>query len=358
MKEIIESILHNYNHNTNTNRPSSNVIMNQVKRDLPAEIMKNLALPYSIYKTVGSYGAGVITETPWVALFDQRLAQSAKRGFYIVYLFKKDMSGVYLSLNQGTTYLTEKFKGKKPREKMKQIAEYIRDNLELTESVVVNLDLVSITGNAKNYEAANIAAYYYDFKVVPDNHTLIQDLNKMISYLNQIRKLKGMRDHERFLDDVIYQEIIDDSKFQEDTQLARPASTPVMPRPPKPRQRFNNTERWSRDPAVAKEALEKANYICEIDSFHETFISHVSGKRYMEAHHLIPLSLQEEFDYDLDVPGNIVSLCPNCHRKIHHAHYDEKANDISYLFRLKKQSLEDFGIHISSKNLLKKYRIE
>jgi predicted HNH restriction endonuclease len=43
------------------------------------------------------------------------------------------------------------------------------------------------------------------------------------------------------------------------------------------------------------------------------------GRPFMEVHHLVPMKFQEEFTVELDVPENIVSLCPNCHRIIHHA---------------------------------------
>ncbi len=43
---------------------------------------------------------------------------------------------------------------------------------------------------------------------------------------------------------------------------------------------------------------------------------------YLEAHHLIPLALQNVITKKLDVIENIFSLCPNCHRAIHHAEKD------------------------------------
>jgi hypothetical protein len=55
------------------------------------------------YRVKGSVGLGNWSETPWVGVFDPMVTESAQRGFYVVYLFRKDGSGVYLSLNQGTT---------------------------------------------------------------------------------------------------------------------------------------------------------------------------------------------------------------------------------------------------------------
>lgn len=75
--------------------------------------------------------------------------------------------------------------------------------------------------------------------------------------------------------------------------------------------------KYKRNPAKAKRAIVYSNYRCNIDFNHESFIAK-NGKPYMEAHHLIPMSAQEDFDNSLDVDANIVSLCPVCHCKLHH----------------------------------------
>ena len=66
------------------------------------------------------------------------------------------------------------------------------------------------------------------------------------------------------------------------------------------------------------QALNNANYMCEYENTHVSFIRKSNGKNYTEAHHLIPLSFQNEFKYSLDVPVNIISLCSNCHNQLHY----------------------------------------
>ena len=39
--------------------------------------------------------------------FDRLITDTARQGFYIVYLFRSDLSGVYLSLNQGVTSIRD-----------------------------------------------------------------------------------------------------------------------------------------------------------------------------------------------------------------------------------------------------------
>ena len=44
------------------------------------------------------------TQFPWIAIMDKNITQSIQYGLYMVYLFKRDMTGFYLSLNQGITF--------------------------------------------------------------------------------------------------------------------------------------------------------------------------------------------------------------------------------------------------------------
>ncbi len=77
----------------------------------------------------------------------------------------------------------------------------------------------------------------------------------------------------------------------------------------------------------------------------------------MEAHHLIPMKYYYDSDYnhDIDVPGNIVSLCPNCHRKVHHGTNDVKESLIRFLYEKRREKLKTFGILVSLDKLLKYY---
>jgi hypothetical protein len=59
------------------------------------------------YKVAGSPGKGNWAETPWVAVFDRLVTETAQRGYYIVYLFRRDGQAVWLSLGQGTTEVLE-----------------------------------------------------------------------------------------------------------------------------------------------------------------------------------------------------------------------------------------------------------
>ncbi|MGV2862121.1 HNH endonuclease [Achromobacter spanius] len=113
---------------------------------------------------------------------------------------------------------------------------------------------------------------------------------------------------------------------------------------------------YKRKPAVAAEALRLAKFKCEIDPSHQTFTSHSTGKSYVEAHHLIPFSLQGSYPVSLDVTANIIALCPNCHKRLHLGSPVTKKEDILALLSDRKDRLSEKKLKIGQSELLKFYK--
>ena len=59
----------------------------------------------------------------------------------------------------------------------------------------------------------------------------------------------------------------------------------------------------------------RSNYSCEMPDCNYMAFTKETGEKYIEIHHIIPLSEGGE-----DSISNTVSLCPNCHRELHYAH--------------------------------------
>ena len=114
--------------------------------------------------------------------------------------------------------------------------------------------------------------------------------------------------------------------------------------------RKNNGEISQRDKTVKIRALQRANYLCEIDNSHKTFISKSNGKPFMQGHHLIPLEYEYLFPYSLDVEANVVCLCSHCHDEIHYGVNYKKL--ISKLYEERKEDLKKCGIEIKDIKLL------
>ena len=116
----------------------------------------------------------------------------------------------------------------------------------------------------------------------------------------------------------------------------------------------SETKTNKRDLLVSSNALKLADFKCEFDSNHETFIRKKVDINYTEGHHLIPLEYQYMFDVNLDVEANVVSLCSNCHNQIHYGRDYEVI--IKKLFEKRRERLEKCGIKITVEQLLDMYK--
>lgn len=90
--------------------------------------------------------------------------------------------------------------------------------------------------------------------------------------------------------------------------------------PPKPKivkVQIGSKTVYKRNPVIAVASLTKAEFKCEIDHSHKTFIAEKSKSPYVEAHHFVPMKFQSDFNFPLDCIDNVISLCPTCHRGIH-----------------------------------------
>jgi hypothetical protein len=110
-----------------------------------------------------------------------------------------------------------------------------------------------------------------------------------------------------------------------------------------------------RDPKKGANAKKRAKYLCEVNKEHITFKG-ANGENYSEAHHLIPMNMQNKFFYSLDVEANIISLCPTCHNLLHHSiNKVEKRKIIEKLYNERIERLKNCGIYIKLEDLIKVY---
>ncbi len=76
---------------------------------------------------------------------------------------------------------------------------------------------------------------------------------------------------------------------------------------------------YKRNPDIVVLALRNAKGRCEICGSLAPFLRASDGTPYLEVHHRVPLS-----DGGEDSLENVVAICPNCHREIHHGCESEK----------------------------------
>lgn len=110
---------------------------------------------------------------------------------------------------------------------------------------------------------------------------------------------------------------------------------------------------WNTDPKIKKEIIELSGYKCFFNEAHDTFNKESDLKPYMEAHHIIPMNSQDDFDCSLDIVENLASLCPACHREVHHG--ENKNKMIERLYNNRKDKLSNFNIRIKLSKLVEYY---
>ncbi|MED4116304.1 MrcB family domain-containing protein [Priestia megaterium] len=336
-------------------------------------LIKEANLDPNIYRLVGSVGQGQWAEIPWLCIFIKDLTISATRGYYIVYLFNADGSGLYISLNQGWTYFKDKYGTKIGREKIRKTASIVRDKLHTVphNMNLLNIDLKGKGDLAKGYELGHIWGRYYDVDNLPSEEEIIRDLQGLLLTYREVVGLIGNRSIEQFNDYILLNEdglYLEDGASEGEFQLAVQKSV-VSKKPqdiyeeekkkdrPDPIVNKGGKKQWIRNVAKASKALMLSNYTCEIDSSHETFISKSTNMPYVESHHLIPMGKQGEFQYDLDQLANLISLCPLCHRLIHLGTDADKEKLLRKLYDQRKERLENIGIEINFSELKRVYGI-
>ncbi|NLB49115.1 MAG: DUF3578 domain-containing protein, partial [Erysipelotrichia bacterium] len=188
LQKLFSFVLDNYiNNYKNAERadPNYEVLIHQI----PAHIRAIFPMRRDLLVT-GSCGVGQKTDFPWVAIFNKNITTSARKGLYLVYLFKKDMSGFYLSLNQGITYFADTFKRKKYINARK-VSNYFKEEIgdHYFDKGDINLIAASST-LGYGYQETNIISKYYA-KGMFSTDDLLSDLQKMLVIYDELVGVLG-----------------------------------------------------------------------------------------------------------------------------------------------------------------------
>lgn len=128
-----------------------------------------------------SAGKGNWTNVPWIALLDDRVTHTTQKGVYCVFLFKQDMSGVYLTFNQGVTEPRNQFGRAEARRILADRATRIRAEAEVLRSrdfcLDDRIDLRVERGLGIDYEKSTIAYKLYQAGRVPSDEAILSDVS-------------------------------------------------------------------------------------------------------------------------------------------------------------------------------------
>ena len=125
----------------------------------------------------GRTGVGTPADVPWIGIFSPAGGSTAQEGLYLVYLFAKDGSAVYLSLNQGTEQLAQ------PEVALRKRVLDIRTIVGAQPDLEVQPDLKSTNLRPKKYEWGSALAVRYGSDSIPQAESLQSDLERMTGLL-------------------------------------------------------------------------------------------------------------------------------------------------------------------------------
>ena len=337
----------------------------EIKANLPKLLLAEIersgrhAKDYRVYGSVGQTNFP-FARIPWVAALHREISTSTERGYYIVLLFREDMTGWVLSLNQGFTSFSEAFGTRSlATRKVRESAKIALTYLDVSPGFVRGVIDLAATGDLGiGYEQGAIVSKAYSSAKNVSVEQFSHDLSILLEAYDTLRKKLSYNiiDLVPEADDDEFQEAASAISRKKTKQEYEPPLPGPVPRPPRSHQPSGSGYR--RDPRIAGKAISDSNYACAVAGSHVSFISRTTKQNFVEAHHLIPFEFQEMFDSSLDVLENVVVLCPTCHRKLHHGMLKDKKPVLKQLFEDRDAMLKSRGLNINLDTLVQYYRGE
>ena len=177
LKQDIEKILNEYLDDKKKDNTTSSDIANFIKTDFKQDFTDHLNPELSIESFAGHQ---ILTPNPHLKFIDEKLDKHKNR-LNLMYYFKSDMTGLYLTLkvpynrklkrkygNYYSIYLSNR---------SRYLREFLEENNKLKEGLVFEIDLGSSRTIQKLNKKASIVAKYYDKYNIPSDEELISDIN-------------------------------------------------------------------------------------------------------------------------------------------------------------------------------------
>jgi 5-methylcytosine-specific restriction protein A len=235
-----------------------------------------------------------------------------------------------LSLNQGYTQYKSKFGPAVAKQKVQQGAAAALRYLTIPEGFIGGPIDLAATGDLGNgYERGAILSKSYPGSVEIDESIFHTDFDMLLDAYDLLRTKIGI-DILEVLPPTTEEEFQEAAASVGETGKVYEPPAGQLPRPPRsPRAPRTG---YKRDPRISNIAIVGADYCCAIDEEHKSFTSKLTKRNFVEAHHFIPIQFQDDFKFSLDVPENVVVLCPTCHRKLHHGLAKDKSFVLKKLY--------------------------
>jgi 5-methylcytosine-specific restriction protein A len=294
LKLTIEKVLENYlRHKV---EPYSAHPFQAVLRYEMPQAVRALVGDDTRYEIRGSPGLATWTHVPWTAILDQLVTDTPQRGFYPTFLFKNDMSGFYLTLNQGVTDIEANYKARASEVLQVRAAEYLAYLGRAPKGFQIGKISVGAPRESSPslYDFGNIFSKWYAKDSIPTDDVLTIDIHIMLTaYKELVEKVEPEPDLDEPQDDQLFPEVLYEEK--KNRRLHR---------------------RAERNQGLVKAVKQALGYRCQACSISFTEFYGPLGQDYIEAHHLIPIS-EIKKNTKLNPKTDFAVLCANCHRMIH-----------------------------------------
>lgn len=175
------------------------LIVRDIPRDLKSLFPKRTDLIFN-----GSVGVGNLARYPWVGIMNSHVTTSVQKGIYLVYLFRADMSGFYLVLDQGITYFKRRFQGKAIYQNVNKVVDYFHEEIERNS---FSTDPIRLSNSNRKdlgygYCATAILSRFYPTRSFDDS-MLTRDVQEMVRIYDNIYDHFPIKDYEEIVTNIL-----------------------------------------------------------------------------------------------------------------------------------------------------------
>lgn len=196
MEKLLNKFMHIYLSDKEKKVDSKAEYYDILRNVLPAQVAK--LFDSSEYLVTGSVGKGQTTKHPWICIFDRKITKSAQNGIYIALLFRSDMKGFYLALNQGMKFF-EQYK-KQKLEVAQKAAYYFSSKIDTSLFSKNTIDLVSNKSDKGfGYEKTTVIARYFEVDTFT-NRELLESITYLKEIYQEIVELIGDNSYSEFIE--------------------------------------------------------------------------------------------------------------------------------------------------------------
>lgn len=177
---------------TDAMRLRGEIIRNRIPTLVRSEreaLSANVGIDLPDFLVEGGDGIGRKARVPWIRFSSRSRSPGASIGWYVVWLFKEDGTGVYLALSHASTENIEGALIDRSPEETQRLMNWAREILrdKITGDSHLSSKMTLGSGRlAKAYERTTVTSYFYpqnDFPTATQLHADMQSMAKMLGQL-------------------------------------------------------------------------------------------------------------------------------------------------------------------------------